>query len=65
MHHKTVVMLLAALIAGPALQTASSEIKDVAQVAVMKGSAVRYTPDGSAQALGRGDRVYEQDRIER
>ena len=46
MHHKTVVMLLAALIAGPALQTASSEIKDVAQVAVMKGSAARYTPDG-------------------
>ncbi|MCZ6892571.1 MAG: FecR domain-containing protein [Gammaproteobacteria bacterium] len=64
MNTKTVVMLLTVLIAGMAFNTTNAEIKAVGQVAVLKGSAARYTPDGSAQALGRGDRVYEQDRIE-
>ena len=64
MSTKAVVMLLTVLIAVMAFNTTNAEIKAVGQVAVLKGSAARYTPDGSAQALGRGDRVYEQDRIE-
>ena len=64
MSAKTVVMLLTVVIAGMAFNTTNAEIKAVGQVAVLKGSASRYTPDGSGQALGRGDRVYEQDRIE-
>ncbi len=64
MSTKAVVTLLTIFIAGVAFNTTNAEIRAVGQVAVMKGSAARYTPDGSAQALGRGDRVYEQDRIE-
>lgn len=36
----------------------------VGEVAVLKGSATRTPPSGQAQALKRGDRVYEGDRIE-
>ncbi len=64
MSTKAVVTLLTIFIAGVAFNTTNAEIRAMGQVAVMKGSAARYTPDGSAQALGRGDRVYEQDRIE-
>ena len=64
MSTKAVVTLLTIFITGVAFNTTNAEIRAVGQVAVMKGSAARYTPDGSAQALGRGDRVYEQDRIE-
>ena len=64
MNIKAVVTLLAVLLAGMAFNTTNAEIRAVGKVTVLKGSAARYTPDGSAQALGRGDRVYEQDRIE-
>ena len=53
-----VVLLCAALAAGETLAAA------VGEVAVLKGSATRTPPSGQAQALKRGDRVYEGDRIE-
>ena len=36
----------------------------VGEVAVLKGSATRTPPSGQTQALKRGDRVYEGDRVE-
>ena len=58
------LIILAALMAGVATQAISAAPKAVGKVAILKGSASRHTADGSAQALQRGHKVYEGDRIE-
>lgn len=57
-------LLLALVIAALAPCAPAAETKAVAKVAVLRGAAARHRPDGSVTALARGDRIYEQDRIE-
>ena len=57
------VIILAILVACVITQSVGAELKAVGKVAILKGSGSRYAPDGSAQALQRGDKVYEGDRI--
>ena len=63
MHISRTVIFLAALMACMVTQPISAQSKAVGKVAILKGSGSRYTPDGSAQALRRGDKVYEGDRV--
>ncbi len=57
------VLVLVVLLSST-VETVSAEVKSVAKVAVLKGSAARRTADGVAVSLSQGDRIYEQDRIE-
>lgn len=58
-----IVIIMAALLVCVVTQPASAQLKAVGKVAILKGTGSRYTPGGSAQALQKGDRVYEGDRV--
>lgn len=57
-----IVLVLAAM-GCCTVQSVSAEVKAVAKISVLRGSAARHTPDGSVVALSRGDRIFEQDRV--
>ena len=63
MHVSRTAIILVALMACVVIQPSNAQSKAVGKVAILKGSGSRYTPDGSAQALQRGDKVYEGDRV--
>lgn len=57
-------LVVAVVLAAGVAPAAGAEPNAVAKVSVLRGAAARHRPDGSVTALGRGDRLYEDDRIE-